>query len=447
MIKYLVIYMSVFIISIVNTTTYFATTQNVKVSMDTIVSSEEEATYGDFLTFIDFFYKQKNNESPTLTYEQTQEASSILIVGGYNTLYPECVEAGIVEGVEITQEKWNEKITREDIAVILANILKLQNEFHGITPGARYHLYDMILIPEHKRTEALSLYSMGIIRSIDGLFRPKKTATHNDITTMIEKTFYPEKRDAIQVNSFYIPVIMYHSIGNDPNFYGDYIISKEQFKEDLEYLKEHNYTSILMSDLIAFVNHGTPLPQKPIMITFDDGYADNFSNGFPLLQEYNTKAIISPITSFYGKDVDIKEEYLTLEQARIMQESGLVEIQNHSYDLHDIEKRSGVLRKLSESNTTYETIFSQDLQKVKQFYESNHLIVPNTFVYPYGKDSKGAETIIKNAGLIATLDTYPEQLNTISIGDADSLYGIHRFNRPTSITTGTFFYGLEWAGK
>ena len=63
---------------------------------------------------------------------------------------------------------------------------------------------------------------------------------------------------------------MYHSILKDPQRTGDYVISPEQLEKDLIYLQNHGYTTVLLADLIAYVHEGTPLPDKPIVLTFDD---------------------------------------------------------------------------------------------------------------------------------------------------------------------------------
>ena len=68
-----------------------------------------------------------------------------------------------------------------------------------------------------------------------------------------------------------VPVVMYHSMLKDEARHGQYVISPEEFENDLQYLQSHGYTTILIEDLIAYTKGGS-LPEKPVLLTFDDGY-------------------------------------------------------------------------------------------------------------------------------------------------------------------------------
>ena len=67
-----------------------------------------------------------------------------------------------------------------------------------------------------------------------------------------------------------VPIIMYHGILKDPKRAGPYVITPDTFEGDLRYLQEHGYTTVVMQDLIDYVDEGRPLPKKPILLTFDD---------------------------------------------------------------------------------------------------------------------------------------------------------------------------------
>ena len=66
---------------------------------------------------------------------------------------------------------------------------------------------------------------------------------------------------------------MYHHILKDQSRLNKYTISPDEFRRDMQYLQDNGYTPVLMQDLLLFVQEGVPLPDKPVMITFDDGYA------------------------------------------------------------------------------------------------------------------------------------------------------------------------------
>ena len=134
-----------------------------------------------------------------------------------------------------------------------------------------------------------------------------------------------------------LPVLMYHGVHSNPKKAGDYVITPQALEEDLLYLQRQGCTTVVMSDLIAYVQQGTPLPEKPVMITFDDGYYNNYLNAYPLLQKYQMKAVISIIvgeTDKYSELDENKENYshITGNMINEMMESALIEIQTHTYN-------------------------------------------------------------------------------------------------------------------
>ena len=134
-----------------------------------------------------------------------------------------------------------------------------------------------------------------------------------------------------------LPVLMYHELKYTD--LGKDVILPEEMESDLRYLAREGYTTVLMKDVLAYVYNGEPLPEKPVLLTFDDGYGSNYRNLFPLLREYGAKAVISVI----GKSADefsrLPKEggpyvHASWEQLLEMRDSGLVELQNHSNNLH-----------------------------------------------------------------------------------------------------------------
>jgi len=103
-----------------------------------------------------------------------------------------------------------------------------------------------------------------------------------------------DENDSIQ-----LPVVMYHGILKDGNYSGRFVITPDEFEQDLKYLSDNGYTSVFMSQIIDYVKNGTPLPEKPVVITFDDGYYNNYLYAYPLALKYNMKLVIS-IVGKYG---------------------------------------------------------------------------------------------------------------------------------------------------
>lgn len=238
-----------------------------------------------------------------------------------------------------------------------------------------------------------------------------------------------------------IPVVMYHSVLKDESRHGKYVISPAEFENDLLYLKKHGYTTVLMKDLIAYTQGGE-LPEKPVLLTFDDGYYNNYLYAFEIAKQYQCKFVISPIgyfSEFYTESGEKNGYYThcTWEQLKEMADSGLVEVQNHSYHLHDTKGRIGVKKLPGESEKQYETMLSEDLLAAQKEIEEHVGVRPTTFVYPFGALSKTTPDIVKSLGFSATL-ICEEKISRIT-RDPRSLYGLGRYLRVSGGTSQSFF--------
>ena len=133
------------------------------------------------------------------------------------------------------------------------------------------YTFNMIKIKVYKMNLKLIIISMLIILMIISIFM------YNVSKAQTGKTVE-------------LPIIMYHSVLKSRS--GDYIVHPSELENDLKYIKENGYETVVMADLINFVYEGVELPEKPIMITFDDGYYNNLGYAVPLLQKYGMKAVI-----------------------------------------------------------------------------------------------------------------------------------------------------------
>ena len=249
------------------------------------------------------------------------------------------------------------------------------------------------------------------------------------------------------VSTVQLPIIMYHSILKDTKLQGKYVIAPEKFEDDLKNLKKKGYTTITVQDLVDYTENGKELPDKPIMLTFDDGYYKNYLYAYPLLEEYKCKAVISPI-GYYSEQYSNTTETLspsyshcTWEQLKEMQDSGYVELQNHSYNLHSQDERLGLQHKSGESDDSYREVVVKDLSQAQDLFKSKLNYTPTAFVYPFGVMSNESEKIIKDMNFKCSL-ICEERVNTIS-RDKDSLYMLGRFLRINDITSDEFFAKFE----
>lgn len=243
--------------------------------------------------------------------------------------------------------------------------------------------------------------------------------------------------------SITLPVVMYHGLLKDERYHNKFFISPKQFEKDLKYFRENGYETVFIKDLISYVDHGTPLPEKPVLITFDDGFYNTYVYAYPLLREFNMKAVISIIGNLTDKATLIKDEnpaysYLTWDKVKEMGASGYFEIQNHSYDMHDNGSgRRGAMQKSGESTEQYRQALEEDVGQFQdQIFEMTGQR-PTTFTYPYGFISNNSTDILKSMGFRASLSC-AEGINYIT-RDPDCLYRLKRVNRTPRDSSEQFF--------
>jgi peptidoglycan/xylan/chitin deacetylase (PgdA/CDA1 family) len=130
-----------------------------------------------------------------------------------------------------------------------------------------------------------------------------------------------------------VPVLVYHGILSRAD--GSRInLTEEQFKDQMFALRRAGYTSITLEELYAFAKEGKELPEKPVMITFDDGRADSFYNGDPILDAVDYTAVMFAISK-YARAAENGTYYLSPEELKLMQRSGRWEIGSHSDQGHE----------------------------------------------------------------------------------------------------------------
>lgn len=252
--------------------------------------------------------------------------------------------------------------------------------------------------------------------------------------------FYVVRQETVAVTAetgeqpITLPILMYHGVTEDSSKIGQFVISKAMLEEDLSYLQKAGYQTVTVDEVIRYVKEGQPLPEKPIILTFDDGYYNNYCYAYPLLQKYHMKAVISPIGKYsdlYSQNADQNPAYahITWDNIREMMQSGLVEFQNHSYDLHhNTNGRTGAKKKKGESKAAYGAMLESDLLIFQEKMRENTGYTPTTFTYPFGGISEDSYEVLKRMGFLATLSC-EERLNHIVRGDDACLKNMYRYLR------------------
>ena len=216
-------------------------------------------------------------------------------------------------------------------------------------------------------------------------------------------------------NGTKVMVLNYHKIDNV-----DISLSvlPEDFDAQMKYLKENNYHTITPDELYESLSGNYELPENPVLITFDDGYADNYQNAYPILRKYGFKATIFVISSFVGK----KEHYFTWDQAREMASNGIT-IQSHTVDHKSMTDLSDdqLRMELVESRKKIEEEMGQPVQYI---------------AYPTGAYNLHIAQLVKDAGYKAAF--------TIKYGNVDKASNVYALERvPIFHTEDTYKSFLE----
>ncbi|MFH1460249.1 MAG: polysaccharide deacetylase family protein [Candidatus Omnitrophota bacterium] len=194
----------------------------------------------------------------------------------------------------------------------------------------------------------------------------------------------------VYLNNFYqIPVLMYHSI-NQGSEESRLVVSPESFQRQMYFLKKNNYNILSLDEYVDFLKEKKPLKHKSAVITFDDGFADNYTQAFPILKKYSIPATIFVVTEWVGN----KKDMLNWEQVEILSDSKLIDIGSHTitHCLLPDAKNSQVIREIRESKN----ILDSRLKKETKF-----------FCYPCGFLNSYIKETARLAGFKGACATHP----------------------------------------
>ena len=214
-----------------------------------------------------------------------------------------------------------------------------------------------------------------------------------------------------------VPVLMYHALSDDKWGYWDLFVSPQTLDEELLYLQENGYQTIWFEDLSHVEDF-----EKPVILTFDDGYDDNYTELFPLLQKYSAKATIFVIPKAVGT-----AHKMTAEQIFELSQSGLVSIQSHTYS-------HGNLSTMDEQTLIFE------MEASKDYIAALTGQVPYAVCYPEGTRS---ELSIEVAGRYYD---YGLLMNGQLYNTSDDPLRVKRYYIPRGYDLGSFVWSVQDAG-
>ena len=230
-----------------------------------------------------------------------------------------------------------------------------------------------------------------------------------------------------------IRILEYHSISTD-GFENQVTISKEKFIQQLDYLKQNKYKTLWLSDLEKLKK----LPKRSIILTFDDGYLDNYTELFPLLKKYEMKAVCFMVLGRLGQNVDWGGEFADKTQ-QLMNINQIKETQSHiEYGFHSFKHDNY-------SKLSFEEI-KIDLEKCKKVAEENELELFPALAYTYGgyfrkkdENQKKFFKILEDFGLKYALRIG----NRINILPFNSKYELQRIDIQGDESLETFKWKLK----
>ena len=230
-----------------------------------------------------------------------------------------------------------------------------------------------------------------------------------------------------------VPILMYHHLVEDGGQTNADTVQVSTFRAHMEALKAAGYEPVSLQALQDYVEKGTDLPEKPVVITFDDGYSSNYELAYPILKEFDFPATIFAIGVSMGKDTYkdtgvSMNPHFSVEEAEEMEASGLVTVGSHGYNIHEVEGRDqeplrkGVLQKETESEEDYLSFLEQDFKAMESLLGDGAKIL----AYPFGAYSELSEVALSQMGVYMTFTT-EARVNTLVKGLPQSLRQLGRF--------------------
>jgi peptidoglycan/xylan/chitin deacetylase (PgdA/CDA1 family) len=276
------------------------------------------------------------------------------------------------------------------------SVLLLTGSFLGITA---------YLLIEARRLQTPKPPLTPVVRGLSTFPLTATTLTENLLPRSPWPTLHPQATKAK------VPILMYHDILPEKEVFFD--VTPEELERDFKKIALAGATPINFDELLQHLQTGSPLPEKPVLLTFDDGYGGHYEYVYPLLKKYNYPAVFSIYTD--KMKMTTGRSSVTWEQLQEMAADPLVTILSHTVS-HPPD-----LRQLSDSALEKELIQS------KQILEARLGIPIPYFTYPAGKHDQRVRDAVAQAGYQAALEM--SNHNEHFAGDSEDLLQIGRFGQ------------------
>lgn len=227
-------------------------------------------------------------------------------------------------------------------------------------------------------------------------------------------------------------VLMYHSIGEPLKEESLLDVSEDAFQKQMSFLRDGGYHVVSLLDLADLISRNKAIPFKTVVITFDDGFENNYTKAYPILKKYNFPATIFMITGYIGRQKEMlghRYGFLNKEMLLELSEGGLVTIGSHTKShpyLPDCKNVYELDDEISGSKKELENILKKPVE---------------TFAYPIGGYNEDVVECVKNAG-------FRIAVTTLSLKKNPKSFNIHALKRVkmTERSKNPFVFFVETSG-
>ncbi len=214
------------------------------------------------------------------------------------------------------------------------------------------------------------------------------------------------------------PILLYHHISSESD-HNRYNVSVPEFQAQMQALYDHGYTAVSISRVVDALLNGADLPEKPVVITFDDGHMSVYENAFPIMESFGFPGVFYIVANRINNSPD----FVNIEQIKTMIDAGW-EIGSHGYTHTDVTlNRDAVYFEIAQSRNNLKQALSTEIA---------------TFAYPFGTiDSFTAQKVIEygySAGM---------GLGTRIVHTFDSLWYMHRIEIYGEYTLDDFLMRID----
>ena len=184
-----------------------------------------------------------------------------------------------------------------------------------------------------------------------------------------------------------VPILCYHQFTNGPAKQ-QLEVSAADFRAQLQYLRDNNFTVLSMAQVEAILNDKLPMPERAVVLTIDDGYRSVYDVAFPIIQEFNYPFTLYVYTDFVGGGAA-----MTWQQLTEVQRSGLIDVQSHTKTHTSLSRLS-----TDETNSQYLARIQTELAASREVLQKKLGHSVWQISYPYGNSSDQVTKLLKDNG-------------------------------------------------